>query len=198
MKPRRFFTSSRLRWAALIASALLFALTIASCWLSVTVDRTETFTGPGGGLGAGILARSVRVPLLDRGRVQIILRMPISRGDSNVTTTYQWRLENQGFLHRRGDTGPFALWLNWHFRSWSQIWFVEIPVWMLLLVVAGPTVWLWRTDRRVKPGHCQNCGYDLAGLGGDVGRGEEVDSETRPTGRKGVCPECGTPTGREA
>ena len=177
MKLRRLFTTSRLRWAALIAGVLLFALTIASCWLSVTVERTETFPTPGGGFGSGILARSVRIPLLDRGRVRVILRMPISRGEPNVTTTYRWRVENHGFLHRGGGTGPYALWLNWHFKSWSSVWFVEIPVWMLLLVVAGPTVWLWRTERRVRPGHCPNCGYDLRGLNG------------------GVCPECGKLTG---
>jgi len=48
-----------------------------------------------------------------------------------------------------------------------------VPLWLPLVIVAIPTIWLWWRDRRVPPGHCQNCGYDLTG---------------NVTGR---CPECG-------
>ena len=51
-----------------------------------------------------------------------------------------------------------------------------IPFWLLLLISAIPTAWLWRRDRhRIPPGHCPRCGYDLTG------------------NTSGVCSECGEP-----
>ena len=48
-----------------------------------------------------------------------------------------------------------------------------LPLWLPLLLIAAPTAWLWRTDRRAKSWQCPKCRYDLRGLDG------------------GVCPECG-------
>lgn len=55
-----------------------------------------------------------------------------------------------------------------------QRWIVAIfvPYWCLLLLVGTSTAVLWERDRRLPPGHCQRCGYDLRA------------SEDR-------CPECG-------
>ena len=50
------------------------------------------------------------------------------------------------------------------------------PVWMLIVIVLPPTVYLFWRDRRHPRGHCQECGYDLKG------------------NVSGVCPECGKPT----
>ena len=49
-----------------------------------------------------------------------------------------------------------------------------VPFWCLFPLAAIPTVILWRRDRRIPPGHCQTCGYDLTG------------------NTTGVCSECGT------
>ncbi len=50
-----------------------------------------------------------------------------------------------------------------------------MPLWLPLRVIAIPTAWLFHRDRkRIQPGHCQMCGYDLTG------------------NVSGVCPECGT------
>ena len=61
-------------------------------------------------------------------------------------------------------SGPLIL--NW----------ISLPLWLPLLLLSAPTAWLWWTDRKVPPGHCIHCRYDLRGLDG------------------GVCPECGNPT----
>ena len=54
---------------------------------------------------------------------------------------------------------------------------VGIPYWLCFLLTAIPTAWLWHRDRRrVRPGCCLRCGYDLTG------------------NLSGVCPECGEKT----
>jgi hypothetical protein len=59
--------------------------------------------------------------------------------------------------------------------SWDSLFFCGVPPWVPLLAVAVPTGVLWWRDRsrRVPPGHCENCGYDLTG------------------NVSGRCPECG-------
>jgi hypothetical protein len=65
-----------------------------------------------------------------------------------------------GVLPRVGTTG---LWYS-----------AAVPLWIWLLVIGAPTVYLWRSNLE-SPGHCQRCGYDLTG------------------NVSGTCPECGQP-----
>ncbi len=52
--------------------------------------------------------------------------------------------------------------------------FILLPLWIPLIVLAIPTAFLFYRDRRrIPPGHCQKCGYNLTG------------------NVSGVCPECG-------
>ena len=53
-----------------------------------------------------------------------------------------------------------------------------LPLWIPLLLVGAATIVAFRHDRRLAPGHCQTCGYDLS----------HVKSDT--------CSECGTPLKR--
>jgi hypothetical protein len=77
-----------------------------------------------------------------------------------------------GWHFRWRDTGGFIWWPRWEFSRLSG--FFAIPLWMLFLACALGTGYFWRHGRRrVKPGHCQQCGYRLDGL---------------PESR---CPECG-------
>jgi hypothetical protein len=51
---------------------------------------------------------------------------------------------------------------------------VHVPLWAPLLIAALPTAVLcWRDRRRIPPGHCPTCGYNLTG------------------NVSGRCPECG-------
>lgn len=53
--------------------------------------------------------------------------------------------------------------------------FIMVPLWFVITFVAIPTAFLFYRDRRrILPGHCQKCAYDLTG------------------NESGVCPECGT------
>ncbi len=47
------------------------------------------------------------------------------------------------------------------------------PIWLLLIPPGGLTTAIWLRDRRMTPGACRRCGYDLTG------------------NVSGVCPECG-------
>ena len=40
---------------------------------------------------------------------------------------------------------------------------VLVPLWLVFIVAAIPTVILWRRDRRPRKGHCPHCGYNLTG-----------------------------------
>lgn len=60
----------------------------------------------------------------------------------------------------------------------TQVTDISVPLWLFLLGGAMPTGILFYLDRRrIPPGHCLTCGYDLTG------------------NVSGICPECGTNTG---
>jgi len=62
---------------------------------------------------------------------------------------------------------------------WSPV-KVELPNWLLFATTTMPTAFFfWLDRRRTRPGHCQQCGYNLTG------------------NTSGICPECGTPIPKE-
>jgi hypothetical protein len=71
-------------------------------------------------------------------------------------------------------------WPRWGVHIWRfqrAIVQVQLPLWIPFLLVALPTSYLfWRDRRRIPPGRCRKCGYNLTG------------------NVSGVCPECGERT----
>ena len=111
---------------------------------------------------------------VDRGVVQVIYDFdePLATRLS-ITPTYA-AAGLQGGTHSYAIQllkGPTLVSLNGELAR-SGLW--RIPLWLPLLVVAPATLLLWRLDRRVAPGHCRRCRYNLTG------------------NTTGVCPECGT------
>jgi len=75
----------------------------------------------------------------------------------------------------------FTLDVNTRIAHMDHQHLLPLPLWLLVLLTAIPTAWLMVRDRRrIRPGHCLRCGYDLTG------------------NLSGVCSECGakTPTGK--
>ncbi len=75
-------------------------------------------------------------------------------------------------LPRIGSTPTLMPALN---HRWAYL-----PIWLLFLLTAAPTALLWYRDRRrIPPGHCPKCGYNLT------------------LNVSGTCPECGVAIHRQ-
>lgn len=96
--------------------------------------------------------------------------LPPKGWDVNRNTS-GWRPFRQRlipYIDRQGRTGP-----------WSNGGEIVISLWAPFVVALIPTAWLWHRDRRrVRPGCCPRCGYNLTG------------------NTSGVCSECGAPTAK--
>jgi hypothetical protein len=70
---------------------------------------------------------------------------------------------------------PYNRWTPLFVRAnVGRAWLAAVPLWHPLRLAAVPTAVLWWRDRRrIPPGHCLKCGYNLTG------------------NVSGVCPECG-------
>ena len=83
-----------------------------------------------------------------------------------VNMTLHYSPSNLGLVSPR--TGKS----NW--ASTGPAWSVAVPLWRPFLLTALPTTWLFHRDRRrIPPGCCPRCGYNLTG------------------NTSGVCSECG-------
>jgi predicted Zn-ribbon and HTH transcriptional regulator len=89
--------------------------------------------------------------------------------------------QNKRIMGWRVNRGSKAPKWDWRFRrsgtkgsGQGYYWGIAVPLWAPFLIFAVPTgiLW-WRDRRRIPPGHCQSCGYNLTG------------------NVSGVCPECG-------
>jgi hypothetical protein len=64
-------------------------------------------------------------------------------------------------------------------------WSLVLPLWIPFVLIAIPTAALWWRDRRrIRPGCCRKCGYNLTGNVSGVCPecGEKVDAQVAPKG----------------
>ncbi len=134
------------KWAGLCLVAALLMVWIASGWV--------TWRFSAGGWSGGVWAGYLQV-----------YRFYGQRGvNSRVTFSPRFRM----VWYRGVIFGPRHNVVSvYPFRH------AEAPVWLIALLVAGPTVYWWRADRPYAAKCCQRCGYDLTG------------------NESGRCPECG-------
>jgi hypothetical protein len=90
-------------------------------------------------------------------------RLAIGITTANTNAPTRWIAESYGFL--------FEPWFEIE-RSPRVVAYASVPLWAPLLVL-GYLAWRTR-PRRILPGHCHHCGYDLGGIN--------------------PCPECGRPS----
>jgi len=91
-----------------------------------------------------------------------------SRKSANPEPVFSWVWCTWG-----SQTLPYRVNVGGEARNLSYSFF-NVSLWIPFLLVAIPTVFIWWRDRRrIPPGHCQKCGYNLTG------------------NISGVCPECG-------
>ena len=165
MKRPRLITRRRAKWVGLIASVILLVVAVASKWVAVgciwnsrTIQRTVY-------VDDGLLCCEIRN----------------DGGKYRSSSRSGWLLLESGTGY---DNLSYGLWFYYHpAQSFLipdssgpiTVTWIGLPLWLPWLLIAAPTAWLWRTDRRAKPWQCPKCRYDLRGLDA------------------GVCPECGTP-----
>lgn len=154
-------------WACLVCSLILGALLTLSLAHSTWLSGTRTV----GGVTAGRIEIGHSSGKLSRQSIAWGLQNP--GGYSSILTApgSVWRpsTAQASMTMSFGSGGPPA--------TTQTLWVLYIPLWPWLTIASASTLALWRlAGRRVLPGHCPRCNYDLRGL---------------TTGR---CPECGTPT----
>ena len=92
---------------------------------------------------------------------------------------------NSSWRERTGLRLPMLAWKVSFFLAGGgprhEVTSVMLPLWIPCAAIALPTGFLFRRDRRrIPPGHCQRCGYNLTG------------------NVSGKCSECGEPCKRDA
>ena len=161
---RRLVTRRRVKWVGAVLCVLVLGVYIASAWYGVGWWFREPNRAGFLGINRGRLIFFVnhfRPPYGKRAPLAEPFRF-LALEDPSIDLRPRWAMSHStvGF-----QSSGFTLFT---------------PLWLPLLLLAAPTAYLWRTDRRAKPWQCPKCRYDLRGLDG------------------GVCPECGTPIAEPA
>jgi hypothetical protein len=145
-------------WIGAALSALIAAAWVVSGWQYVS----WIWLMKGRGWRLRIAVGQFDVQYLDMG------------ADVRFATTWPGNLRYGPVTDRGRPTPRWQGWYTWELSPQGGI--VKMPLWLPLLLTAAPTTWLWYRNRRIPPGHCKNCRYNLTGI-------------TSP-----ICPECGHTT----
>jgi hypothetical protein len=151
-----------LKWAGAGASVILLVAAVGSGWFALRASY---------GCSCSLADGSLYISYVPGGWFDASF-------DLRQSTTAHWRWAlpavESSTLNTVGPGGTPV-------PTTATIWYVTIPLWLPLLLMAAPTSvacfrdW-WRRYRLTPPGHCPNCGYNLTG------------------NTSGRCPECGAPT----
>lgn len=163
-KPRRL--TKTLKWAGLAATVL-----VAAVW------------GGSGSWAVGYRGKAGSADLLGGGVFVTVYGGNVSSSARDMLCISVYAdLTCAGFRFSRLKQSIRQTWLPVYGRRLAHTFYSPphrdfyCPLWIPLLVLAIPTVILWRRDRRYPVGHCRGCGYDLTG------------------NVTGVCSECGQRT----
>lgn len=133
-------------------SVLFVGTYIASWWFGLTIDNKTSFITFAFGFGELTVVGDPTTPPID------------------------WTAFDVFSIERLGSRGRLykSTWLYSWYAS-KNFYLLVIALWPLVAaLVAGNVFWYWRDwRRRVRPGHCAKCGYNLTG------------------NISGRCPECG-------
>lgn len=154
-------------------SVLLFAWTF-SCFASIR----SLWRFGSAGIGVSVRTGYVQVLWLTGNEAD---RIDLLDHYAPIGVSIEWKIRSSGVwgdtwrehLRAVGLTGI----TTWSTPAYNNVGVeeVSIPLWMPLLALGAPTLWLCRYRRRRKiVGRCDQCGYDLTG------------------NLSGQCPECGT------
>ncbi len=123
--------------------------------------------------------------LLNRTKIVLFLSVIfVALWATSLTTTFEAKYYRCAILVAGGGVGVYLytqdnlrderLRLDWAYPIYWLPWFETnmsssclfatfIPMWCIAPFVFIPTYLLWRKDRHIPEGHCQKCGYNLAG-----------------------------------
>ncbi len=143
------------KWMGLMACAVLMLAQVVGHWWSVERSSARVVIHIGGGFFA---VSHLHVPQ-SPGRFMSL----VSSARNSEWTARRTRHRRWWFVSSR--SAPV---------SGISVSYFVFPLWIPILALTIPTVWLWRRDRRRLEGYCRKCEYDLTG------------------NVTGVCSECGT------
>src|SRR6185369_12194414 len=151
--PRPSRTRRILKWTGVGLSLLTLGAGVASLWCSfacVLRPQLGLFVYAG---RAGFMTPNQKIADLSS-----VVRNRFSSQPFIVNEGFEWRL-SKTTMYGWGS---------------GQIHWYSVPLWLLAMLTTSPTAWMWHRDRRrIRPGCCLRCGYDLTG------------------NTSGVCSECG-------
>jgi hypothetical protein len=147
-------------WPA-VAAALLFAGLVIGAWRPVWSGRARVVIG----LIDGRIEIAWGTVPISRAGVAWKVAVPSMTAHLVCAPSSSWRPSTS---HASAAVGPAQAMTRYPVR----VVYVPLWPWAGLFLAGAAGMWLW-APRRVKPGVCRGCGYDLAGLTGKT------------------CPECG-------
>ena len=153
-----------LKWAGLVGCVALVVVWIVSQFGMVYINPSWAFTLSTNRVGVSCSYSDIPPDLPSSGQPSLIRWRSLADVSSPPFPFYRW-IGQKTLSTDYDETGIDYL---------GTIWYLFVPFWCPLVLLAIPTYILWRRDRKYPPGYCQECAYDLTG------------------NVSGVCPECGT------